>query len=77
MDWITRNMKRYERDGFGLVAMKDRNRGEFLCDYGPMIQHAEGESHVDGTSAETSGRTRPLSSRRNELGPSLLESFQT
>jgi ribosomal-protein-alanine N-acetyltransferase len=47
VEWIARNMKGYERDGFGLVAVEDRNTSEFLGDCGPTIQDVEGEPHVE------------------------------
>jgi RimJ/RimL family protein N-acetyltransferase len=47
VEWIARNRNGYERDGFGLVAIEDRNTGEFLGDCGPTIQAVEGEPHVE------------------------------
>jgi ribosomal-protein-alanine N-acetyltransferase len=47
VEWIARNMKGYERDGFGLVAVEDRDTGEFLGDCGPTIQDVEGEQHIE------------------------------
>jgi ribosomal-protein-alanine N-acetyltransferase len=47
VEWIARSMNGYERDGFGLVVIEDRNTGEFLGDCGPTIQAVEGEPHVE------------------------------
>ena len=33
--WIERMQERYERDGFGLLAVEDRATGEFLGNVGP------------------------------------------
>ncbi len=47
VDWIAGNLGSYERNGFGLLAVEDRETGEFLGDCGPTIQEVEGEPHVE------------------------------
>jgi ribosomal-protein-alanine N-acetyltransferase len=47
VEWIARNTERYERDGFGLLAVEDGNTGQLLGDCGPTIQDVEGEEHVE------------------------------
>lgn len=44
-DWITRQLARYERDGFGLWAMVDAGTGELIGDCGLTIQ-VVGEAQV-------------------------------
>jgi RimJ/RimL family protein N-acetyltransferase len=36
--WIERTLERYERDGFGLLAVVERATGEMLGDCGPAVQ---------------------------------------
>lgn len=45
--WIDRQLERYERDGFGLLAIEDRTTGETIGDCGPTVQEADGVSHVE------------------------------
>lgn len=45
--WIDRQLERYARDGFGLLAIEDRVTGEVIGDCGPTVQEAEGESFVE------------------------------
>jgi len=45
--WIDRQLERYERDGFGLLAIEDRATGEVIGDCGPTVQEADGESYVE------------------------------
>ena len=45
--WIDRQLERYERDGFGLLAIEDRETGEVIGDCGPTVQEADGESYVE------------------------------
>jgi RimJ/RimL family protein N-acetyltransferase len=45
--WIGKQLQRYERDGFGLLAVEERGTGAFLGDCGPTIQLVEGEPHVE------------------------------
>ena len=45
--WIERQRERYERDGFGLLAVEDRATGEVIGDCGPTVQEADGESFVE------------------------------
>ncbi len=41
-EWISSNVERYERDGFGLWAIEDRVTGEFLGNCGPAMRDVEG-----------------------------------
>ncbi|MBA3765068.1 MAG: GNAT family N-acetyltransferase [Actinobacteria bacterium] len=45
--WIDRQLERYERDGFGLLAVEDRATSEVIGDCGPTVQEADGESYVE------------------------------
>jgi RimJ/RimL family protein N-acetyltransferase len=45
--WIEQNLARYERDGFGLLAVEERATGELLGDCGPTVQLVEGAPHVE------------------------------
>jgi ribosomal-protein-alanine N-acetyltransferase len=47
VSWISGNRESYERNGFGLVAIEDRETGEFLGDVGPTIQDVDGVPHVE------------------------------
>lgn len=42
LDWIERNRKRYERDGFGLWVMVDKASGALVGDCGPTWQDTGG-----------------------------------
>jgi RimJ/RimL family protein N-acetyltransferase len=46
-DWIVSMNARYERDGFGLLAVEDRGTGEFLGNVGPIVQHVDGVDEVE------------------------------
>ena len=46
-EWIDRAHERYERDGFGLMAVEDRDTGEFLGNVGPVVQHVDGVDEVE------------------------------
>ena len=46
-DWIDRQLERYERDGFGLLAIEDRATGQTIGDCGPTVQEADGEVYVE------------------------------
>ena len=46
-EWIERNMKSYDANGFGLWAMDLKSTGEFIGQCGLTIQQVEGESHVE------------------------------
>ena len=37
----------YERDGFALLAVEDRETGEFLGNVGPILQHVDGVDEVE------------------------------
>lgn len=41
--WIDRNLKRYETDGFGLWAVELKATGEFIGDCGLTLQNIDGE----------------------------------
>ena len=45
--WIERMQERYERDGFGLLAVEDRNTGEFLGNVGPALQAVDGVDEIE------------------------------
>jgi [ribosomal protein S5]-alanine N-acetyltransferase len=45
--WIERQLERYERDEFGLLAIEDRSTGELIGDCGATVQEADGESFVE------------------------------
>jgi ribosomal-protein-alanine N-acetyltransferase len=47
LEWIDRAHERYERDGFGLMAVEDRETGEFLGNVGPVVQHVDGVDEVE------------------------------
>ena len=46
-DWIDRQLVRYERDGFGLLAIEDLASGAVIGDCGPMVQEADGQPYVE------------------------------
>ena len=45
--WIERQLERYERDGFGLLAVEDASTGAVIGDCGPTVQEADGERFVE------------------------------
>jgi len=45
--WIERMQARYERDGFGLLAVEDRATGEFLGNVGPALQPVDGVDEIE------------------------------
>ena len=45
--WIDRQLERYERDGFGLLAIEDIATGAVIGDCGPTLQDVAGESFVE------------------------------
>lgn len=46
-DWIARVQARYERDGFGLLAVEDRETGELLGNVGPMVQVVDDVDEIE------------------------------
>jgi [ribosomal protein S5]-alanine N-acetyltransferase len=46
-DWIERNLERYERDGFGLLAIEDRSDGRVIGDCGPTVQSIGDDRYVE------------------------------
>jgi RimJ/RimL family protein N-acetyltransferase len=46
-DWIEKMHARYERDGFALLAVEDRETGEFLGNVGPVVQHVDGVDEIE------------------------------
>jgi RimJ/RimL family protein N-acetyltransferase len=46
-DWIVRVQERYERDGFGLLAVVERSTGEMIGDCGPMLMETGHGAHVE------------------------------
>ena len=57
-EWIDRMRERYERDGFGLLAVEDRETAEFLGNVGPMLQHVDGVDEVELGWSITPARAR-------------------
>lgn len=45
-DWIDRNLKRYEKDGFSFFAAIDKASHEFVGAIGPLIEEVHGEPRV-------------------------------
>ena len=45
--WIERMQERYERDGLALLAVEDRESGEFLGNVGPCVQVVDGVDEVE------------------------------
>lgn len=45
--WISSQHERYERDGFGLLAIEERATGRLLGDCGPTVQSVDGERFVE------------------------------
>ncbi len=46
-DWITRNRRRYAKDGHGLWAMISKVNGELIGDCGLTIQEVDGANEVE------------------------------
>lgn len=46
-DWISRNLRRYEKDGHGLWAMVMRSTGELIGDCGLTTQSVDGKDEVE------------------------------
>ncbi len=46
-EWIERMRERAERDGFALLAVEDRETGEFLGNVGPILQHVDDVDEVE------------------------------
>jgi [ribosomal protein S5]-alanine N-acetyltransferase len=57
-EWIARVEARYERDGFGLLAVEDRGTGEFLGNVGPMVQEVDGVDEIELGWSITPARAR-------------------
>ncbi len=47
LEWITDNLERYRRDGFGLWAIEDRETGEYLGSCGPAARVVDGVEEVE------------------------------
>jgi RimJ/RimL family protein N-acetyltransferase len=45
--WIDDQLERYERDGFGLLAIEERVTDALIGDVGPTVQEADGESFIE------------------------------
>jgi ribosomal-protein-alanine N-acetyltransferase len=45
--WIERVNERYERDGFGLLAVEELATGEMIGDCGPMVMEVLGSQYVE------------------------------
>jgi len=45
--WILAQLERYDRDGFGLLAIEDLVDGRVIGDCGPTVQEVDGEIHVE------------------------------
>lgn len=45
--WIERNLRRYDVDGFGLLAIIEKGTGTFLGNCGPVVQHVEGVDEIE------------------------------
>jgi RimJ/RimL family protein N-acetyltransferase len=46
-EWITRNLERYEVDGFGLLAIMLKGDDEFVGDCGPVRRFVDGRDEVE------------------------------
>jgi len=57
-EWIARAQERYERDGFGLLAVEDRTTGEFLGNVGPVVQVVDGVDEIELGWSITPARSR-------------------
>src|SRR6185295_498129 len=42
VEWMEKQSNRYEKDGFGLFALIEKNSGEFIGQCGLMIQEVDG-----------------------------------
>jgi ribosomal-protein-alanine N-acetyltransferase len=56
--WIDRTLERYERDGFGLLAVEDRETGAFLGNVGPVVQRVDDVDEVELGWSITPARAR-------------------
>ena len=57
-EWIEKMRERYERDGFALLAVEDRETGEFLGNVGPVVQHVDDVDEVELGWSITPARAR-------------------
>jgi [ribosomal protein S5]-alanine N-acetyltransferase len=57
-EWIERMQERSERDGFALLAVEDRETGEFLGNVGPMLQRVDEVDEVELGWSITPARAR-------------------
>ncbi len=58
LEWIEKMHERYERDGFALLAVEDRETGEFLGNVGPVLQHVDDVDEVELGWSITPARAR-------------------
>jgi RimJ/RimL family protein N-acetyltransferase len=56
--WIEKNLVRYERLGYGLWAVDDKETGEFLGNVGPTLQQVDGVGEVELGWSITPSRAR-------------------
>ena len=56
--WIERAIERYEKHGFGLLAVEDRTTGEFLGNVGPMVQRVDDVDEIELGWSITPDRSR-------------------
>jgi [ribosomal protein S5]-alanine N-acetyltransferase len=56
--WIARMQECYEERGFALLAVDDRETGEFLGNVGPHVQHVDGVDEVELGWSITPSRAR-------------------
>ena len=47
LDWIERNIRRYEEDGSGLRAVELKSSGEMIGDCGPVWQEVDGKRELE------------------------------
>jgi ribosomal-protein-alanine N-acetyltransferase len=57
-EWIEKNLVRYERLGYGLWAVDDKETGEFLGNVGPTLQQVDGVGEVELGWSITPSRAR-------------------
>ena len=57
-EWIEKMRERYERDGYALLAVEDRETGEFLGNVGPVVQHVDDVDEVELGWSITPARAR-------------------
>jgi ribosomal-protein-alanine N-acetyltransferase len=57
-EWIEKMRERYERDGFALLAVEDRETGEFLGNVGPVVQRIDEVDEVELGWSITPARAR-------------------